>query len=67
MNKQEPIDPASTDASLEMIHNNWENAMEEAKTIQTKADAKVTFSAASLIHMLIAGRFPWLNKLSTNQ
>ena len=33
MTKQDPIDPARTDASLEMVHNTLERAMEKVKSV----------------------------------
>ena len=53
MTKHDPIDQASTDASLELNHN----SMERVKAVKTKDAAKVTLSAGSIMHMLIASRF----------
>ena len=69
MTKIEPIDSASTDASLEMTHNYWVWAVEQSKNIQTKDDAKVTVthSAVPIVKMLISGRFPTLDKLQNRE
>ena len=67
MTKIEPIDPASTDASLEMIHNYQGRAVEEKKNIQTKDDSKVTHTASSIVNMIIGGRFPSTDELSINE
>ena len=55
----EPIDPANTSASLELIHTRWERAMEKWKNIQTKDDDKIT-------HIIFGGRFPFTSKMSIN-
>ena len=41
--------------------------MEKAKAVQNKDDSKVTYSAGSILHKLIAGCFPKTSELSTNQ
>ena len=55
MTKQDPIDPASTDASLEMVHNTLERAMEKVKSVHTKDDTKETYVSGPILHMLIGG------------
>ncbi len=67
MTKQDPIDPASTDTRLELFHNLLEQAMEKAIAVQTKDDAKVVYSTAAILHILVAGHFPKISELFTNQ
>ena len=67
MTKSDPIDPASTDASLETIHNFWDRAIERSKTIQTRDDGKQTHTAGSIISMIIGGRFPTTAELSIDE
>ncbi len=43
MIKQDPIDLASIDASLEMIYNTSEQVMEKIKGVQTKDDVKEAY------------------------
>ena len=67
MTKRDPIDPASTAASLELIHNSLERAFEQIKGVQTKDDAKVRYSAGPIVHMLTSGCFPKTSELHTKQ
>ena len=55
MTEQDPIDPASTDASLEMVHDTLERAMEKVKSVHTKDDTKETYGSGPILHMLIGG------------
>ena len=58
MTKQDPIDPGSADASLEMIHNTMERVVETFKSVQTKDGAKETCGSGPVWQMLIGDRFP---------
>ena len=67
MTKIEPIDPASTRSSLEIIHNYLDRAIERSKNIQTKDDDKYTHTAGSIISMEFGGRFPTSNEMSIDE
>ena len=63
----EPIDPANTKTSLEIIHNRFERAMEKVSAVQTKDDNKYTWSADMLVAILFESKIPTIGQLTTNE
>ena len=53
----EPINPANTKMSLEVIQTRWEMALEKCANAQTKDDDKFTHTARSIMAMIFGGKF----------
>ncbi len=59
-----PIDPSNVDVSLEDIYQLLVEFKDDASGLFVKDDEKMTHSAESIYHMIIAGRIPKCHELS---